>query len=71
MSPRRRIGSVFIRTLVTVFYKYAHIHHIEELAKIVSFIICSFSSDLIFWVAADLSKYGDCASPQTFTSINL
>ena len=42
MSPRRRIGSVFIRTLVTVFYKYAHIHHIEEMVKIVRFHYLSF-----------------------------
>jgi len=32
-SPRRpSIGSPFIRTLVTVFYKYAHQLHMEELA---------------------------------------
>ena len=37
-SPRRSdIGSTFIRAVVAVFYKFAHIHHIEDLAAMVRY----------------------------------
>ena len=47
-SPRRRdVGSVFIRTLVTVFYRLAHLHHLEKMAAIVRFLLHLISGIII------------------------
>ena len=47
-SPRRRdVGSVFIRTLVTVFYRLAHLHHLEKMAAIVRFLLQLISGIII------------------------